>query len=162
MTELTFKLRQAHQEKMERMVDEYGSILENRDKTVLLWDVSELPYPKEEILMAFLTKLHTSPSKTIAGIYEAAALTLSNYQIGVGSSPIRLPDLSRVVAANDLAAMRAATADLSRLDTFKDVIEDDLKDIRSRAEVARVFNKKITGVLTRVIFRARRKVNHAR
>ena len=70
-------------------------------------DVNTLPHPKEELLKALTVMLRLTPDKGMREAFVVGAMTLANYQPGVGPKPLRQVNLPRpeLVKSGDLDAM---------------------------------------------------------
>ena len=118
----------------------------NVSLTTTIKDLSVLPYPKEIILDAILLELARGPSEHMTNSLSVGAISLAQYQPGVGEKPLKMLDVDEFPSANDEAAMTAliqrlarpeAEANKARFDSFNRVVEEDLKKINAKVAAAR-------------------------
>ncbi|MBS0503443.1 MAG: hypothetical protein JSS55_06490 [Proteobacteria bacterium] len=100
MTKLTFHLREmaekANHEKRERLGRipyEYASLLEKGPQG-LVKNISLLPYPKNDLIKAFLFCIANAKSRVEIDLLCAALLTLADYQDIGDKDTVNIPDPS--------------------------------------------------------------------
>ena len=78
----------------EQILSAYGSYIENHPPALEIRDVSELPYPKEEILGAIpLEIVRESDDQRVEGL-KIGAIMLANFQENVGLKPLTMLGIS--------------------------------------------------------------------
>ena len=74
-------------ERVQKIVQDFGAVIAETDPGSF-YDVSQLPYEKEEILRSLLIAIRITTDRTMRGHFEAAVMALPQFQDGVGSDPI--------------------------------------------------------------------------
>lgn len=96
MTELPYKVRQmasgkasAKHEAEEQMIFDYAdALMANAEAHAIVTDEAALPHPKQELLQALLSKIARDPDREVVRALSIAALSLADYQPGVGANPL--------------------------------------------------------------------------
>jgi hypothetical protein len=120
----------------ETIIQDFGALMERRPPLpTRIEDVSALPHPKATILDALLFELGQGHPKHMAEMLRVAAISLAQYQPGVGREPLEMlgADISKFPAT--LAEAKRAAPALSKMrDRFKEfdkLVQDDLRRIIS-------------------------------
>jgi hypothetical protein len=99
----------------EHIISEYGSYIENHPPNgAEIRDVSELPYPKEEILDAITLEIVRESDDHRVEIMKACALMLADFQENVGPKPLTMVGIS---AADTISMVEVVQKDKSLLDS---------------------------------------------
>jgi hypothetical protein len=125
----------------ETIIQDYGALMERKPPLpTRIEDVSALPHPKATILDALLSELGQGHSAHMAEMLRIGAISLAQYQPGVGREPLEMlgADASKVPAT--LAEAKRLAPALSKMQyRFKELdklVQDDLQRIKSRIATA--------------------------
>ena len=96
----------------EKIVSDFGSIIENLDYMSSFHDLSKLPYTKQEISGAIIQSYKTSSDEKIREVLKIGLLALSHFQENIGDSPVQSAvDLTQInieeLSPEDFLAMNA-------------------------------------------------------
>lgn len=111
----------------EQIVSEYGQYIESHPPVGEIRDVSELPYPKEEILDAITLEIVRENSDQRVEAMKACALMLAGFQEKVGPMPLRILGLSD----GDLLSIASV---LKKDENMLDSVIDHLKEITNNVD----------------------------
>ena len=121
-----------------QVISDFGQFLEANPSGGNICDASELPHPKEEILDAIFLQLVAVEDENLRSALEVAAITLADFQEGVGSeplSPLGIPVEELVQSKEDaitIANKIANNANSGRYETFKAKVNKELIDMKAR------------------------------
>ena len=130
----------------EQIISEYGSYIENHPPVGEIRDVSELPYPKEEILDAITLEIVREYNDERVEAMKACAIMLADFQENVGSKPLTMlgintSEMLAGVTSNDsdlknLAAKLAENPDKEKYESLRKVADEELVNIQSKLMAA--------------------------
>ena len=81
----------------EKVVNEFGQVMENLDWVSAFHDVGKLPYPKETILYAIVTVYKLTADENMKEHLKTGLLALSHFQENIGDSPVEgFVDLTQI------------------------------------------------------------------
>ena len=120
-----------------QVIQDYGKTLgEHAAKSGHFWDVNLLPHKKEDILDALSMEIVIMDDADKRGQLEVAAVSLADYQPGVGQQPMFIlgVDLSNISLsdrnATDVAKLIAKNASSDKLQQIKSQHEQDILRIQ--------------------------------
>lgn len=131
----------------EQIISEYGSYIENHPPVGEIRDVSELPYPKEEILDAITLEIVRENNDQTVAAMKACAIMLADFQENVGPKPLTMLGISTSemlagVTSNDsdlkknLLAKIAENPDKEKYESLRKVADEELVNIQSKLMAA--------------------------
>lgn len=109
----------------EQIVSEYGSYIENHPPVGEIRDVSELPYPKDEILDAITLEIIRESSDQTVEAMKACAIMLADFQEKVGPMPLSILGLSD---ANLLSMISVVKKDENALGSMIDHLKETMNN----------------------------------
>ena len=144
----------------EQILSEYGSYLENHPLSGgEIRDVSELPYPKEEILDAITLEIVRESDGQRVRVMEACAMMLADFQKNVGPKPLTIFGLSIHEVTSMFAKLKkdeslfdstvhqikesATDQNQKKYDLFKKIVDDDYEYIKTKLMVAEDLRSKM-------------------
>ena len=144
----------------ERIISEYGSFLENHPPNgAEIWDVSQLPYPKEEILDAITLEIVRESDDQRVEIMKSCALILADFQENVGSKPLTMLGISAADAISMVEAVKkdkslldstfnrikeaATDQNKERFDSFRKIADEEFEYIKIKLTVAEELRRKM-------------------
>jgi hypothetical protein len=145
----------------ERIISEYGSYLENHPLNgIEIRDVSELPYPKEEILDAITLEIVREGDDQRVRIMEVCAMMLADFQENVGPKSLTIfglsgADMISMFAAlkkdeslfdNTIHRIKESATDQSQEenDSFKKLADEEFEYIKRKLMVAEELRGKMS------------------
>lgn len=132
----------------EQIISEYGSYIEKHPPVGEIRDVSELPYPKEEILDAITLEIVWENNDQRVEAMKACAIMLADFQDNVGLKPLTMLGISTSETAmlagvisndsdlKDLAAKIAKNPDKEKYESLRKVADEELVNIQSKLMAA--------------------------
>jgi hypothetical protein len=125
----------------ETIIQDYGALIERKPPLpTRIEDVSALPYPKTTILDALLFELGQGHPEHITEMLRVGAISLAQYQPGVGREPLEMLgiEVSRLPVTLAEAKRLAPTPSKMqyRFKEFDRLVQDDLRSIKSRIAAA--------------------------
>lgn len=136
----------------EQIISEYGSYIENHPPLGDIRDVSELPYPKEEILDAIALEIVRENNDQRVGILKACAIMLADFQENVGPRSLTIFGFSGAETLSMFAAVKkdesllnniidrvketANGPDKDKYASFRKIADEELKYIKSKLMAA--------------------------
>ena len=107
MAELTRHLPQpppdkanAKSEIQKQMISDYADFMTKTQPAAVVVDEAVLPHPKYELLEALLNAIAFTPDKEAVRCLGIAAISLADYQPGVGSNPSPISTWQQIIEAN--------------------------------------------------------------
>jgi len=126
----------------EQIISEYGAYIANHPPVEEIRDVSELPYPKKDILDAITLEIVRENNDQRVEALKAYAIMLAVFQENVGPKPLTMLGIStsemlRGVTGKDsdlknLAAKIAENPDRERYESLRKVADEELVNIQSK------------------------------
>lgn len=126
----------------QQIISEYGSYIGNHPPVGEIRDVSELPYPKEEIFDAITLEIVRENNDQRVETLKVCAIMLADFQENVGVNPLSMLGLNTSemlvgVTSNDsdlksLAAKMAENPDKEKYESLRKVADGDLVNIQSK------------------------------
>lgn len=130
----------------EQIISEYGSYIEDHPPVGEIRDVSELPYPKEEIIDAITLEIVRENNDERIKAMKACAIMLADFQENVGPKPLTMLGISTSemlagVTINDsdlknLVAKIAENPDKEKYESLRKVANEELVSIQSKLMAA--------------------------
>jgi len=98
-----------------KIIQDYGALMErNPPLPTRIEDVSALPHPKETILDALLIEIGQKHPKHIDEMLQVGAVSLAQYQGGVGDEPLEMLGMDVSKLPTTLAEVKRSGPMLSR------------------------------------------------
>lgn len=129
----------------EKIISEYGSYIENNPLGIEIRDVSELPYPKEEILDAITLEIVRENNDQRVEALKACAGMLADFQENVGPAPVTMLGISNSELFSAARGNQSELKDLAakiagnpgkKYELLKKIAEVDLVHIQSKLMAA--------------------------
>ncbi|NNJ83528.1 MAG: hypothetical protein HKP13_01125 [Gammaproteobacteria bacterium] len=140
----------------EQIVSEYGNYIEHHPSVGEIHDVSELPYPKEEILDAISLEIVREKNEQRVEAMKACAIWLADFQENIGPKPLTMLGISTSemiaeVTSNDgdlknLAAKIAGNPDREKYESLRKVADEELVNIQSKLMAAEELRRQMPEV----------------
>jgi len=73
----------------EKVVNEFGQVMENLDWLLAFHDVKKLPYPKETVLNAIVSAYQLTADQNMKEILKSGLLALSHFQENIGEAAVK-------------------------------------------------------------------------
>lgn len=136
-----------HQKAARRLevISDYGEFLEHNPTAGEIRDAKDLPHPKEEILDAICLELVREEDDSRHEALKVGALTLADFQAGVGTEPLSMLGVSIEEMASPpesdealraLAARMANNPNRERYETFKALADEESATIQAKLAAA--------------------------
>jgi hypothetical protein len=136
-------------EARERVIRDYGALVaSNPPLPTRIEDTSMLPHPKDIILDALIYEIGRGYAANVEESLIGCAITLAQYQVGVGNKPlemlsldlVRTPKPTNLEELRQLAKRSVEISEKTELEfkKFNVLVENDLKIILSKIESARM------------------------
>ncbi|MCX5813609.1 MAG: hypothetical protein NT178_13845 [Proteobacteria bacterium] len=144
----------------EQIISEYGSYLENHPwNGGEIRDVSNLPYPKKDILEAITSEMVQESNSQRVEVMKACAMMLADFQENVGPKPLTMFGLSSTDILSMLSAVKkdegvldgtidrlkeiATNQNKEKYDSFRKIADEELEHIKKKLMVAEELRKQI-------------------
>lgn len=140
VSEATYRIRQKA-EQQANVISDYGQFLEHHPTVGEIRDASDLPHPKEEILDAICLELVQEDDEQRREALKVAALSLADFQAGVGAEPLRMlgidtDDLFQAPKNDDelrlMAERIASNPTQEKYETFSAMANEEITAIQAK------------------------------
>lgn len=135
------------------VISDFGQFLELNPTGIEITDISKLPHNKEEILDAICMQMIVTDDESLFSALEVAAITLADFQEGVGSEPLNslgvsAEQLLQSSESNEdaLALARKITdnPNEAKYETFRAIADEDLTNIQAKIMAAKQIREQMS------------------
>lgn len=124
----------------EQMIFDYAdALMANAEAHAIVTDEAALPHPKQELLQALLSKIARDPDREVVRALSIAALSLADYQPGVGPNPLLSATDDQVagVKENRSDVILQVAKNYEKISRFNADISKDINSISTMIQSAK-------------------------